>query len=168
MSKYIDNATKKLKSIKNKELILAVIICIAIVAVFVYSQFGISQSGSQTSEQYTFQEYNMQLEQRLGKLIGDINGVQSASVAITYSQGVEKIYAYNTQITTSGGVTTETTEIVTVDGQPLVIKELAPTITGVAVVINGTSSQSVRINVIEIVVTLLNIDSSKVQVFAYN
>lgn len=167
MSKYIDKVTKKLKSIKNKEFIIAILICAIILVIFLTNSFGKITANVSGESQYTFAEYNMALERKLNKLISDIKDVSDASVAISYEAGVEKVYAYATEIKTSGGVTTETNEIITVGGEPLVIKELAPSIKGVVVVVNGTESPVVRMHVVEIVVTLLNIDSSKVQVFAY-
>ncbi len=170
MSKYFDKVTKKLKSIKNKEFIIAILICVVVLIVFFAGNFGsfftVTNNSSEDS-QYTFAQYSMLLEEKLNKLIADIKDVTNASVAISYEAGVEKVYAYATEIVTSGGVTTETNELITIGGQPLVIKELAPSIKGVVVVINGTDSPVVRMHATEIVVTLLDIDSSKVQVFAY-
>ncbi len=161
----IKKAFERVKSIKNIEVIIAVIICVIIVILFISGLNGGEKKSSEIPS--TFYEYNLQLENKLSNVISSIKGCGNAAVAITYESGTEKVYAYETQIQTSGGVTTEKQEIITVQGQPLVIKELSPNILGVVVVASGADNPVVRMQINEVVVTLLGIDGSKVQVFTY-
>ena len=57
--------------------------------------------------------------------------------------------------------------LVSVRGEPLVTKTLPPTILGVVVVAEGADNPVVRLKIMEVVVTLLNVQQKDVQVFTY-
>ncbi|MCM1043836.1 MAG: hypothetical protein NC350_06525 [Corallococcus sp.] len=154
----------KIKSVKNIEIILAVILCIVVICLFVGT--GLQKSTSSDNTTYSFYEYMSSLENKLINVISAVDGVNCVSVAISYVSGVEKVYAFETKKQVSGGVTTETETIVTVGGEPLIVKEVAPLIQGVVVVADGAKNPIIKMRINEIVVTLLNINSSQVQVFS--
>lgn len=172
MSKF-ESFKKKLKSIKNLEVIIAVVLCLIILIVFVTGIFGgnkTSNANSKPKDDYDdFVEYQMQIESRITELILAIDGVFETSVAVSYSGGYETVYAYETISVTENGVTTTKKELVYVDGKPLVVQELAPTVQGVAVVVKAKKINSavLKMQVTQFIVTLLDIDSNKIQVITY-
>lgn len=158
----IKQVLNKVRSVKNIEVIIAVIICIVIVLLFASTFVRENTESNDTS----FSSYVMGLEEKLQQVISAMNGVEKTEVAISFKSGTEKVYAFETIIKTSGGITTEETQIVTAQGQPVVLKELAPDILGVVVVAQGADDVAVRLRIVQAVVTLLGIDGSKVQVFS--
>ncbi|MCH5151179.1 MAG: hypothetical protein J1F65_00775 [Clostridiales bacterium] len=161
MSK-IKSLFAKIKSIKNIEIYVALLLAVVvIVAVFIGNS---SKNSEQTS---TDNSYIAQMEHKICNVVENISGCGKATVAISYSSNEEKVYAYETQTTTSNGVTTVTKSIVSVKGEPLVTETLPPKILGVVVVAEGANDPIIRYKIVEVVVTLLNVDANNVQVFTY-
>ena len=158
----IKSVFTKIKSIKNIEIYVALVLAVVvIVAVFV-------GNGAKKSQQTSADDsYIAQMEHKICNVVENISGCGKATVAISYSSNEEKVYAYETQTTTSNGVTTVTKSIVSVKGEPLVTETLPPKILGVVVVAEGASDPVIRYKIIEVVVTLLNVDANNVQVFTY-
>ncbi|MEG1706270.1 MAG: hypothetical protein RR291_02110 [Clostridia bacterium] len=166
MSEKKGNIFDKLKNVKNKEIIIAVVLCVIVLIIFAYS-FIKPTSASNNKTNLSFSEWNNNLEVKLSDTISCIKGVGTASVAISYKTGVEQIFAYESYKQTTGNVTTEKNEIVTSQGIPVVIKEIAPQISGVVIVAKGAGNAVVKMQIIEAITTLLNVDSDCVQVFTY-
>ena len=111
--------------------------------------------------------YISQMEHKICSVVENIEGCGKAKVAISYSSNEERVYAYETETTTSNGITKQVSSIVSVKGEPLVTKTLPPTILGVVVVAQGADNPVIRLKIIEVVVTLLNVQQKDVQVFTY-
>ena len=152
----------KIKSTKNIEIYVALILAVVVV-LFIFVGNG-SKNTSKTTADDT---YIAQMEHKICNIVENISGCGKASVAISYSSNEEKVYAYETETTSSGGVTKQTSSIVSVKGEPLVTKVLPPNILGVVVVAEGADNPVIKLKIIEVVVTLLDVDVSKVQVFTY-
>lgn len=158
----IKNFFKKLKSVKNIELYVALTLAL-IVVVIVFASTGTKQI--QKSE--TDQSYISEMEHKICSVVESIEGCGKASVAISYESYEEKVYAYESETTSSGGVTTQTNSVVSVKGEPLVTKTLPPKILGVVVVAQGADNPVIKYKIVNVVVTLLNVSSQDVQVFTY-
>lgn len=152
----------KIKSVKNIEIYVALVLAIVVVALIFLG--GNTKNTAKTNDDDT---YIAQMEHKICNIVENIAGCGKASVAISYSSNEEKVYAYETETTSSGGVTKQTSSIVSVKGEPLVTKILPPNILGVVVVAEGANNPVVKLKIIEVVVTLLDVDVSKVQVFTY-
>lgn len=148
----------KVKRINNVEIIIAVILCVIVVVIcFIdFPQKDADSEGDLTS-------YIAQQQRQIEKLLGKIDGVGNISVAITYTSGIEQVFAYNTTTQTKNEVTTTTSEIIMIADKPLVAQELLPKISGVVVVMQGDAAA--RIKVIEALKTLLLIDSNQIKVY---
>ena len=153
----------KIKKIKNIEIYIALVLALVVV-VIVFASSGVKN----TSNNITADEsYISQMEHKICSVVENIAGCGKATVAISYKSNEEQVYAYETETTTSNGVTKQTSSIVTVKGEPLVTKTLPPTILGVVVVAEGADNPIVRLKIIEVVVTLLDVQQKDVQVFTY-
>jgi len=141
---------------------VAVVLCVAVALIFIGGFKGKSTSSDQSGE--TFYAYNQEMENKLKAVISAVDGVGDVSVALTYSSGVEKVYAYETKKQSSGGNSTESSVLVTVGGSPVVLRELPPQVSGVVVVAQGAQNPVVKMHIIQIVETLLGVDGDKVQV----
>lgn len=152
----------KLKSIKNIELYVAVFVALAVLAIVLIG--GAEKKSLQNADDNS---YISQMEHKICNVVEKIAGCGKATVAISYSSNEEKQYAYETEISTSGGVVKQTDSLVSVKGEPLVTKVLPPKILGVVVVAQGADNPIVRMKIVDVVVTLLGVSTNDVQVFTY-
>lgn len=158
---YIKNMFNKLKKIKNIEIVVAIILCLIILCVYLSS---VTVSTTVDSTVIDLEQYVAELESKLEALICAIEGVSGCVVAISYDGSIVSEYAYDTDITESGDDIYTSSQIVLVDGQPLLIRQIVPSIVGVVVVLEGTNSAIIDMYVLQAVTTLLDIDNSKVEI----
>lgn len=159
----IKECLTKLKSAKNVELYLALVLCLVVVVLcFVLPNFQQKTSQNDTVEQ----SYIAQMENKLVTVLGSIDGCGKVSVAISYSADGKKVYAYESTTKQDGNTILQTSTLITVKGEPLLLQTLNPQILGVVVVADGASDPLVRYKIKQAVVTLLDIDSCCVQVFS--
>ena len=159
----IKNFVAKIKSVKNIELYLA----LALALVVVLLAFGNSSNQGKISQNdFSSQSYIAHMENKLVTVLGNIEGCGKVSVAISYATDGEKVYAYETTTKQDGSVVIETSSLITLKGEPLLVQTLTPQITGVVVVADGANDPLVRYKIKQAVVTLLDIDICCVQVFS--
>ena len=170
-----DSIFKKLKSIKNIELIIAAIfIGIILIIFFSGSLFGGEKDETVT---FTLNEYGSALEKKMEKILSDINGAGKVSVMITFDSGVEIITAStvskqsNTVIDDYSGGYRETKSVtendspLIINGKAVVLKEIEPTVKGVVIVSEGAGSVRVKIELTKAVSTLLSLQPEKIEIF---
>lgn len=123
------------------------------------------------------------LEQRLSQVLEQIEGIGEVSVSVTLAAGPEYLYAVNqksdereiTEKDERGGTRTTTErnedgqlvlvqQVDTGKQQPLVVKELRPTIKGVLVVAAGARDARVREELTKAVQTVLDLPAYKIKV----
>lgn len=121
----IKNFFAKLKSIKNIEIYVALILAV-IVVILVFAGSGTKNASNSVVDD----TYIGQMEHKICSVIQKIAGCGKAEVAISYDEAEESFV-------------------------------------GVVVVAEGASDPIVRFKIVEVVVTLLNVDSSDVAVFTY-
>lgn len=125
-------------------------------------------SGQKTTKQTTANlSYIEQMESKLVVVLEKIDGCGQVSVAISYKSNDEKVYAYETQTNNKNGVISTISSIITVKGEPLVLKNLPPEILGVVVVAEGADSPLVKLKIVQAVQTLLGVETNNIQVFTY-
>lgn len=172
---FFGNIVKKIKKVKHLDIVIAVAV-VGLTLVFALSVFGGSESITKTNDV----DY-LTLEDRVCEVLSQIKGAGNVKVMINFSDSGEIITATTnnssidktTDTSTSGNRTTESKTdnvspvIIQQDGKdtPLIVKELAPDVLGVVVVAEGADNVSVRINLLQAVQTLLNVDSNKIEIF---
>jgi len=109
-------------------------------------------------------QYGQDLENRLSKVLGEINGAGRVSVIVTLEGPGKVDIAYSTE--ERNGVITKTPIIITQGGQsrPLILAEHPPEIRGVVIVASGASDIRVRLDIIRATEAALKIPSSKIEV----
>ena len=153
---------EKIKSVKNIELYAALVLA-AVVVIIIFA--GGAQKN--TAKSSSNDSYISEMEHKICSVVEKIDGCGKASVAISYASNEEKVYAYETETTSSGGVTKQSNSIVTYKGEPLVTTTLPPKILGVVVVAEGAKDPIVKYRIINVVVTLLDVQAKDVQVLTY-
>ena len=159
----IKDFVKKIKSIKNIELYVALVLAfVLLLTVLVVPQ--ISQKTFQNDS--ASQSYIAEMENKLITVLGNIEGCGKVNVAISYATDGKRVYAYESTTKQDGDVIVQTSSLITIKGEPLLIETLTPQILGVVVVAEGATDPLVRYKIKQAVVTLLDIESYCVQVFS--
>ena len=173
------NLYKKLKTIKNIEIIIAlVIISIAVLIYFTIEGKREEETSSIVSDNVTGEiSLTDGLEDRLANILTEIEGAGKVSVMITYETTGEVVTAdkVDTHTTTSGAgdnVVTNTTSnsvpiIVTgVDGsQVIILQEKMPQIKGVIIVAEGANDVAVKMRLMSATSTVLGVNANSIQIF---
>lgn len=149
----LKNLFAKIKSVKNIEIYVAVLLGIVVVSIVLIGNF----STKNVDEKASSESYIAEMEHKIVSVIQKIDGVGKVEVAITHDATNESVYAYE-----SG-----TNNILYVKGEPVIIKTLPPKILGVVVVAEGADNPIVRMKINEAVITLLDVDENRVQVFTH-
>lgn len=170
---------QKLKNIKHIEFII-ISIFLVILAIIFFSSNTDSKKNETSISGFDIAQYAQILEKRLSVVLSEINGAGRVTVMITLDGGMSYEYATESEeVTTSSSITSgtnskttksESVVIVTQNGKssPLVVKEIYPGIAGVVVVCSGAGSVAVKLDIINAITTLLDVDDSKVQVLVGN
>ena len=143
----------KIKSVKNIEIYVAVVLAVIVVAIVLLSKVSTKNASENTSSQ----SYIAEMEHKIVSVIQKIDGVGKVEVAISHDATNEAVYAYEK----------DSDNILFVKGEPVIVKTLPPKILGVVVVAEGADNPIVRMKINEAVVTLLDVDESRVQVFTH-
>ena len=107
------------------------------------------------------------LENKLCNVLSKISGVEEVSVLISLESGFSYEYAMDTETTTSGSGSSTTLETtIIIDGEPVVVKENYPVIKGVVIVAKGSENFSVKMDILEAVTTVLEIDESDITILS--
>ena len=149
----LKNLFSKIKSVKNIAIYVAVLLGIVVVSIVLIGNF----STKNVDEKVSSESYIAEMEHKIVSVIQKIDGVGKVEVAITHDATNESVYAYE-----SG-----TNNILYVKGEPVIIKTLPPKILGVVVVAEGADNPIVRMKINEAVITLLDVDENRVQVFTH-
>lgn len=158
------NVIEKIKSIKNFEIIVAVIAVILMLIIYFSSQISFESEDSSDTLLEQLQDYCSEMESKLTTSLSTVDGCGDSIVIINWESSVEKIIAYATSA--NGDSTTMTPEIITSSGDqsPIVLVELYPKALGVIIICQGGDSVAVKIQIIEAVSVLLDIEASKISV----
>ena len=119
-------------------------------------------------------EYAKIMEDKLKNLIGKIDGITDVEVMVSVSGG-QVIIASNDETKTTKNTKGE--EITTVSASPvivqqngvdnpLIIGEISPEIKGVVVVSRCAKDVKIKLNIINVIQTLLDIDESKIVILS--
>lgn len=157
----IKKMISKIKSIKHIEVYVAAVLAVIVLCAVVFSS---TNNSAKTSSD---ESYISQMEHKIVSVVQNIEGCGKVSVAISYESADEKVYAYETETVKNGDTIKQTSNIVTVKGEALVLKTLPPNILGVVVVAEGAENPVLKLKIIQAVVTLLGVNSNCVEVFAY-
>ncbi len=180
----LKNFITRIKAVKHIEIIIAVIAVALMILIF--SGIGgkkTSQTGSTTtkgSETVTNAEVVTvsDWENRLSKILSQIDGVGETKVMITVKSTAEKITAKTVSTNTSssqsgsGNVTTSTntteSPVIVSNGgtsEPYVLKEIMPEVLGVIVVAEGADNAITKLAIMRAVQTALQVNAACVEIY---
>ncbi len=175
-SKMLD----KLRRIKHLDIILTTLF-IAIVLLIYLSTLSqprkdnnqntsdnISQSSSSEME-----DYALSLSSSLEHLISSIDGVSGCKVAIYFDDGIRTEIAYVTEtrtLTDGTKVESKSPVLITTNGEqhPIILQKIMPKPISVVIVAKGASDTKVKLNILKLVESMLDISAQKIEIFAGN
>ena len=193
MEKLINKIRKYLNNIGSKEMMrnLFIVLIIGIILLLIadifignnrqqakYNDNSVSK-GNMEGENY---DYSTLLENKLESILSQLKGVGKVKVMITLEDTTEVVPAFNTtknnettKENDSQGGTREivredmTIQVVTNDkGEPIVLKEIRPTIKGVIVIAEGAENLEVKEMLYEAVKTVLGVSGNRVEIYSSN
>ena len=161
----------KLKGVRHIEIyiamLLGIVVCVCYFAFFVDKEDVDINSPNTTQEYSSSEEYVDYLENKLSNVLSKISGVGEVSVPITLESGFSYEYATDTETTTgSNGNTSNLETTIIIDNEPIVVKEIYPVIKGVVIVAKGSEDFSIKMDILEAVTTILEIDESDITILS--
>lgn len=169
------NLFNKLKKVKHIEIYLAIGLALIVGCIYFISMSPNKKTNNESKTQIdnistSFEnsnEYIDYLENKLESVITRVKGVGDATVVLTLEKGFEYIYATEEETkTTSNGTSITSSSVVMVDGQPVVKEEIYPVVKGIVVIAYGVEDISVRMNILSIIQTVIELDNSKINILA--
>ena len=166
---------ERIKKVKHIEIYLAVGLALIVGCIYFISISSSKKVENDTKTQIdnisanfqTSGEYIDYLENKLENVITRVKGVGDTDVVITLEKGFEYIYATEEETkTTSNGTSVKSSSIVMVDGQPVIKEEIYPVVKGIVVIADGAEDVSVKMNILSIIQTVIEIDTSKINIMA--
>ena len=163
---------KKIKSVRHIEIYLAVIVgLIVIMCYFFFVSKPENKKEENSTENYSnAQEYADYLENKLCNVLSNITGVGDVSAIITLDGGFTYEYAVDSETNTTNSGSSETSVTVDttilVNGEPIVVKVIYPEIKGVVIVADGSENFAIKMNIMEAVQTLLNVETNSITILS--
>lgn len=161
-----------LKIIKNKNNRLICIILIIGVVFMVAAGESKSRKGDSADMPSAETVYQQDEEARLAGILSRIDGAGEVSVMITYYSSAEKSIAYETKRNIAQredkSEQSEDNKAVMTDGEPLVVKEVYPSVKGVIITAQGAGNTAVRSAISSAVAAALDVPAHRICIFESN
>ncbi len=167
---------ERIKKVKHFEIYIAVGLAI-IIAVIYFSFLKAPSQNKDTNNKIdnvssnfsSSGEYIDDLENRLENVITLVKAAGNVEVVVTLEKGFEYVYATEEETrTTANGTTITTSNIVMVNGKPVIKEEIYPVVQGIVIVASGANNVSVKMDILSIVQTVIEIENSKINIYAGN
>ena len=165
------NDISKIK--KHIEIYIAIVVALIIIAVYFSTSFAFKSKGQKSSTKEdnlevnfsNSQEYVVYLENKLESVITNVKGVGQANVIITLEKGFEYVYETEEETNSSanGNIVTKT-KVVLVNGKPVLKEEIYPVVKGIVIVAEGAKDTRVKLNILSIVQTIIDINTSQITI----
>ena len=157
------NFKESLKKLKHKEIIVAVV-AVAVMLLIYFSSLDSGKISEETTT-VTTTDYCSEVREEIRLVVAKMSGDKKAEVIISWESGVEEIIAYTTSQNGNSINSSPTIVSSSGEGKPIVLKEVYPKALGVIVVFDGAENTKLKIEVMNMVSTLLGISPEKVAVY---
>ncbi len=161
----------KLKKSKNFYVFVAIGLAVLIGIIYFTSflptnDVSSTKENEVTQETSTSEKYARKLESQIENAIMQIQGTGDVDVLITLEKGFEYVYLTEEETKTSAsGITTTTTSTVLVNGQPVLVEEIYPVIKGIVVVCSGAGDVALKMNIISLIQTIVDVNSANISIY---
>ena len=138
---------------KHKNIIIISVLVLVGVLLIILS--SIDCSSNDKTEEFSSIDYTRELESKIEAFLKKVDGIKEAKVVITLDSSVQKIYAQNEN---------NLSYILSGNGTPITVTELAPTIRGVGVACTNGDNDYVKMQITELLSCYLGISSNKIKI----
>lgn len=135
---------------------VCIILLISVAALVLFTSLG-GKEGEEPEGSYA-----RQTEKRLAAVLSQIEGAGEVEVFLTVRSEGALVVATEITEHADGSVTTSP---VLSGGEPIVLEECLPAVTGVLIVAEGADDLSVRFNLLEAAASVLDINQSLIKVY---
>ncbi len=146
----------KMRGGKWLEILAVALLAVTVVAILLSAWGGESEEAADGSG------YAERVEQRLAQVLSKIDGAGIVDVFVSVRSDGTVVIATESVVGEDGSVTTSP---VLSGGEPIVLEECNPEITGVLIVADGADDLNVRFNLLEAAASVLDIDQSIIKVY---
>lgn len=153
---------EKLKKLKHKEIVVAVLAVIVMLAIY-FSSYLTKSADSVSYENEARGDYCVKMETDVLDAVRKLSGDKNAKVIVNWETSVEAVIAY---ATSTGQNSSSSQPTIVNNGAPVVLKEIYPKALGVAIVISGGDNVKLRLDITGMVSTLLDISPEKIAVYS--
>ena len=168
---YLESLKNIMKDKKKKRenlvfiLILQIVLLISMNYIFSDSKAQKQETVSNEIIETKNSSENIELEEKIKSIINQIDGVEDASVLVSYKDTGQNSYIYNTQETFSdeGNVSSIQKDVALTNKEAIIDKRMLPEVEGVIIVAKGITSKTQDIKAA--IGSILGIPSYKVQLF---
>ena len=127
------------------------------------NELPVEEIPNEVDSETTSSDYILSLEEKLEKLLGQMEGVGRVKVMITATDLGEMVVEKDVRTTNSNESEEETVYVKkSTDSYPYVGKEILPTIEGIVVVAEGGANATVATNISNAVMALFPIEAHKI------
>lgn len=146
----------KMRGGKWLEILAVALLAVTVVAILLSAWGGEREKAADGSG------YAERVEQRLAQVLSKIDGAGIVDVFVSVRSDGTVVIATESVVGEDGSVTTSP---VLSGGEPIVLEECNPEITGVLIVADGADDLNVRFNLLEAAASVLDIDQSIIKVY---
>ena len=108
--------------------------------------------------------YETLVEEKLEKLLSNIDGAGSVNVMLSVDGTTKKEYLKNTQTKKENGVELIEETTVLINGKPYLVKENNPEVLGIVVICQGGDNLKVKMAITEVITTVLPVSSDNIRI----
>ena len=146
--------------LKHKEVVIAIVAIVVMLCIY----FSTKTSVSTTSA--VVENYCDKVHGEICNAVIKISGDRNAKIVINWSGSVEKEYAKSENTSSNGSSSTITIVQGSSGANALVVKEKYPQVVGVVVVIKNANEPKIKVEIMQMLMTLFDVNSEKIGVFS--
>ncbi|MBO5215010.1 MAG: hypothetical protein IKM16_04775 [Clostridia bacterium] len=152
---------QKFKALKGKEIIIA-LIAVAIMLIIYFS----SSTSPKSTVSVLGSDYCAELQTKIERTVVNMSGDKNATVVINWNGSVRNEIAKSESVSQNSS----TSSPVIISGQngstPVILRKKYPEVIGVVVVVKNYDDVKLRVDLVQMLSTLLGISPQKVAVFS--
>lgn len=109
-----------------------------------------------------------ELEDKLISILSEIKGAGAVTVALTFEQGTEYVYAEENNEKQSADQSETSTSLAQINDSPVLVKQRLPEVKGVVIVAEGAGDALVKERLYQAIKSLLGLTSSQIAIIEGN
>ena len=122
-----------------------------------------NEAANQTSSQTYYSEEGA-LEDKLVTILSAVKGAGTVSVALTFEEGTESVYAVENNETLSDDQRESSSALAEINDTPVLIKQRLPKVQGVVIVAEGAGNPLVKERLYEAASSLLGLTATQIAI----